>query len=295
MEKKKKNLFYTFLKVAVTLILLYAVFSNIPFKDVWKVLKQANPTLLFIALVSFLLSQWLSANRLLILFRWSDFALSQKSNYMLYLIGMFYNFFIPGGIGGDAYKVYILNKTFKWPIKKLSAVVFVDRFMGLIAIGILIVLLCFFVPFFTEQHLLWLLILALILGIIIAYIFIKKVFPSFLGISFHAILKSVGIQLLQCICVIFLLSSISQTDDYIIYVIAFLVSSVLSIFSFSGIGVREMIFYQASTLLAFDTMKAVTIGLLFSVLTAFVSFFGIYFHLKKKNKRYLRKKSATFY
>jgi len=276
--KKNRNLIFTFLKIALTFILLYIVFSNIPLNDVWIVLKKSNPILLFLALVSFILSQLVSANRLLQLLKWSGFMLDSKKNYILYLVGFFYNFFIPGGIGGDAYKIYILNKEYKWSVKKLTTVVFVDRLMGLIAIGILMVLFCLFIPYFTNQNLVWLLFVVLAVGLIFSYFFIKWLFSSFLGIFLKSVLKSILIQLLQCICIVFLLSSISKTDDYIIYIIAFLLSSVLSVLSFSGIGVREMILYQASTLFAFDSMKAVTIGLLFSILTAFVSLFGIYFN-----------------
>jgi uncharacterized membrane protein YbhN (UPF0104 family) len=282
--KKNRNLIFTFLKIALTFILLYIVFSTIPLNDVWIVLKKSNPILLFLALVSFILSQLVSANRLLQLLKWSGFMLDSKKNYILYLVGMFYNFFIPGGIGGDAYKIYILNKEYKWSVKKLTTVVFVDRLMGLIAIGILMVLFCLFIPYFATQNLVWLLFVVLAVGLIFSYFFIKLLFSSFLGIFLKSVLKSILIQLLQCICIVLLLSSISKTDDYILYIIAFLLSSVLSVLSFSGIGVREMILYQASTLFAFDSMKAVTIGLLFSILTAFVSLFGIYFHFKKDKK-----------
>lgn len=282
--KKNRKLIFTFLKIAITFILLYIVFSNIPLNDVWIVLKKSNPILLLLALISFILSQLVSANRLLQLLKWSGFMLDSKKNYILYLVGMFYNFFIPGGIGGDAYKIYILNKENKWSVKKLTTVVFVDRLMGLIAIGILIIIFCFFIPYFKDQNLIWLLFVVLTVGLVSSYYFIKWLFSSFLGIFLKSVLKSIVIQLLQCICIVLLLSSISKTDDYLIYVIAFLLSSVLSIFSFSGIGVREMILYQASTLFAFDSMKAVTIGLLFSILTAFVSVFGIYFHFKKDKK-----------
>lgn len=280
--KKNRKLIFTILKIALTFTLLYFVFSNIPLNDVWIVLKKSNPILLFLALVSFILSQLVSANRLLQLLKWSGFMLDSNKNYILYLVGMFYNFFIPGGIGGDAYKIYILNKENSWSVKKLTTVVFVDRLMGLIAIGILIVLFCLFIPYFTNHNLVWLLFVVLAVGLVTSYFFIKWLFSSFLGIFLKSVLKSILIQLLQCICIVFLLSSISKTDDYLIYVIAFLLSSVLSVFSFSGIGVREMILYQASTLFAFDSMKAVTIGLLFSILTAFVSLFGIYFHFKKR-------------
>ncbi len=235
-----------------------------------------------------MLSQWVSAQRLLTLFRAINFPLSQKSNYILYLIGMFYNFFIPGGIGGDAYKVYILNKEFGWSVKKLSAAIFVDRFMGLTAIGILITLFCMFIPYFKQEEFIWIFLVLITIGTASSFLLLKYVFPSFLTKFTKTLIQSIIVQLLQCTCVFLLLKSISVVDQAIIYVVVFLVSSVASIISFSGIGVREMIFYQAATIFVFDPATAVTIGLLFSIVTIFVSLFGIVFHLQNTTE-YVKK------
>ncbi len=80
------------------------------------------------------------------------------------------------------------------------------------------------------------------------------------------------------------MESITETDNYAPYLILFLVSSVLSIFSFSGIGIRELVFYQASIIFIFDTTYLVTTGVLFSGMTAFISLFGIVFHFMKPEK-----------
>src|SRR5205814_2430744 len=79
----------------------------------------------------------------------------------LFLIGMFYNQFLPGGTGGDIMKSYYLLK--ETPDKKagaLLAVVF-DRFIGLVALvaitGTLIGLRYDFLSQTTEtRNLLWL-------------------------------------------------------------------------------------------------------------------------------------------
>ncbi|MCX2761597.1 lysylphosphatidylglycerol synthase transmembrane domain-containing protein [Aquimarina muelleri] len=283
MKTKKKKLLSTFFKIGVTVLLLYIIFTKIPFDEVWSTIKKSNTLYLSLAILCFILSQWISAKRLLVLFKAVHFYLSARSNYILYLIGMFYNFFIPGGIGGDAYKVYILNKKFKWSIKKLSAAVLLDRFIGLTAIGILLIILLACVPLVIKLNLIWAAPFVLILGVLGSYLFTKQMFPSFLSVYPKTLLLSVCIQLLQCICLVFIVKSISpvETDQYITYVIVFLISSVLSVFSFSGIGVREMIFYQASSLFIFNSTTAVTIGVLFSIITAFISLFGFIFHVKK--------------
>ncbi|WP_062053936.1 lysylphosphatidylglycerol synthase transmembrane domain-containing protein [Aquimarina longa] len=283
MKKTKKNLFSTFLKIGVTLLLLYAIFTKIPFDEVWEILKKSNGIFLGISLLFFVLSQWISAKRLLLLFKSVNFSLSDNSNYILYLIGMFYNFFIPGGIGGDTYKVYILHKRFDWSVKKLSAAVLLDRFIGLTAIGILLTSLIVFIPFIIEENLVWVAPFILIAGVLSSYYFTKRIFLSFLKAYWKSLFLSMLVQVLQCLSIVFILKSMATTEvnQYIPYVVVFLISSVLSVFSFSGIGIREMIFYQAATLFVFHSTTAVTVGLLFSILTAFVSLSGIIFHFRK--------------
>ncbi|KJD36483.1 hypothetical protein PW52_04845 [Tamlana sedimentorum] len=291
MEQRTKKQLYTYLKIIVTGVLLTFVIKSISFAQVLNALTRVNPKFFAVALLCFVLSQIISARRLFVLFRSQDFGISRISNYKLYLLGMFYNFFIPGGVGGDAYKVFILNKTFKWPIKKLSAVIFIDRFYGFVAISFIVVLLEFFVPYFREENLLGILGLAFLGGIILTYYIIKKWFKSFLSVSIVAIALSLVIQILQCVAVLFILLSISvQPSEFVIYILVFLVSSVLSIFSFSGIGVREMIFLQASTIFLFDDTKAVAVGLLFSIITAFIALFGIVYHFKSQKRPYLKQR-----
>lgn len=278
MKTSRKKLLSTFFKIALSVFLLYFVFTKISFTEILEVIRDVKLNFLLVAILFFLLSQWISAKRLLIIFHKIGFKLSPDSNYILYLIGMFYNFFIPGGIGGDAYKVYILNKKFKWEVKTLTAAVFVDRFMGLTAIGILISLLSY--NLLAYESLIWLIPLAVIIIITTAYLFIKHFFLKFLQVFSTTLMISLLVQLLQIASVIFIIMSLDNHENYTNYILIFLISSVLSIFSFSGIGIREYIFYEASLLLAIDSSIAVSIGLIFSIITAIISLFGILYHFK---------------
>lgn len=64
----------------------------------------------------FNISKIISSIRLNRYFKDINLSLSQTYNLKLYYLGMFYNLFLPGGIGGDGYKIYIikniLNKKF---------------------------------------------------------------------------------------------------------------------------------------------------------------------------------------
>jgi len=278
LKTSRKKLLSTFFKISLSVFLLYFVFTKISFTEILETLRGVKPGFLLVAVIFFLLSQWISAKRLLIILHERGYNLSPKSNYTLYLIGMFYNFFIPGGIGGDAYKVYILNKTFKWEIKILTSAVFVDRFMGLTAIGILISLLTY--NLFPCKLLNWLIPVVCFIVIGTSYFLLKHFFPKFLKVFSKTLMISILVQLLQIASIIFIIMSLDNHGNYINYILIFLISSVLSIFSFSGIGIREYIFYEASLLLEIDSSVAVSIGLVFSIITALISLFGIVFHFK---------------
>lgn len=280
--KKFKKIAVTSLKIGISLLLLYFVFRKVPFSDVWELVKTSKLYFLIIALIAFVVSQVISSQRLLSYFHANQFLIHKIDNLKLYLIGMFYNFFIPGGIGGDAYKVYILNKQFGWSAKKLTKSVFSDRLSGLLAIMILIEALAF--PLLPGYYKL-LIIPAIAVTIAIARIFFMRFFPEFKRIFYKTLLYSLGVQLCQMLSIYFILQSFTQVEDIWIYFIVFLVSAVLSVISFSGIGVREWLFMKAAQYFTFNADVSVSTAMLFSFITAIVALVGISFQLKKMTIR----------
>lgn len=275
--KKIRN---TFLKIALSVGLLYLVFTKIEFTDVWATIQGASPLYIALAVLAFVASQWLSSFRLLLYFRERHYHLSALSNHLLYLVGMFYNFFIPGGIGGDAYKVYILNKNFKWEVRKLTLAVLNDRLSGLIAILI-------WIQLFSLIYLpgVWkiLVIPCLALTIWLTRLMLKHWFSDFQHIYFRSLLYSMGIQGLQLLCIGFILMALNTPVGTAgIYFLVFLGSTLLSVLSFSGIGVREWLFLKASEVFSFDPGLSVSTALLFSALTALISLAGVFFQFRSK-------------
>lgn len=279
MEKSRpKKILLNSVKIGVSLALLYFVFKKIPFSEVGAVLKKVHVLWLIVAAFFFLVSQILSAKRLEFFLKTREFHLSFRSNLKLYFLGMFYNFFIPGGIGGDAYKIYLLHKKFGWSAKTLTSALFNDRLSGLLAICVLILL--FSATLFEMQ---WtvLFLLAATAGISLTFFITKRFFSTFQPVFFHGLAISVFIQILQILCFVFLLKSLGIGGHYIIYSIVFLASSVLSLISFAGIGVREMLFLQASQYFSFEPTVSVSASLLFTLITAVFSLFGWLFQLRK--------------
>ena len=133
-----KNQLKTALKLLLTGLALYLVFRKIDTDQLFQLAKTIHWLWLLPAIILFTLSKVATAIRLNRYFENIGIHLSESQNWRLYLIGMFYNLFLPGGIGGDGYKVYLLNKEFKTPVKKLVQAALLDRLGGLVAIVFLL-------------------------------------------------------------------------------------------------------------------------------------------------------------
>src|SRR6476469_5219388 len=130
-----KKILLTTLQVAITIALLYFVFRD-PAKraQMATALQLANYWWIALGIVAYLMVELAAAIRWQVLLRVQKIHLSNMRVGGLFLIGMFYNQFMPGGTGGDIMKSYLLLK--ETPGKAtgaLLAVVF-DRMVGLVAL-----------------------------------------------------------------------------------------------------------------------------------------------------------------
>jgi uncharacterized membrane protein YbhN (UPF0104 family) len=293
-----KRLLKTILKFAVTAAALYFVLRNIEVSQVVALYKQANFLLLFLALIAFALSKLVSAYRLNLYFAAIDLKLKEKTNLQLYLLGMFYNLFLPGGIGGDGYKVYVLQKEYNSGTKKILGAVLVDRISGMVALLVLALLgisflnltagsqfavRTFQLPIVNCQlstvNLSFLLIPIVFLAY---YLFIKYIYPYFLKINLITFGYGFIVQLLQVLCAWLLLLALGEKEHHLAYLVIFLVSSVVAVLPISvgGVGVRELTFLYGSQLMNVDINFAVGISFLFYVITAIVSLIGVIYVFK---------------
>lgn len=207
--------------------------------------------------------------------------LSFITNAKLYALGMFYNFFIPGGVGGDAYKVIALKNHYKKSVRELTSAVFFDRFIGLCAIAILICLGVFLAPIDLPN---WIRLLSLsiaVLSTLFGPYILGFIVPRFKSIFLPTLLYSFVIQAFQVGTVLLTLTAIQPHADYYIYALIFLGSSVLSIVSFAGIGIRETVFYYAGEYLNFNPDLSAAIALIFSIITLISSLFGAFYIIQK--------------
>lgn len=131
-----KQRFSLILKIAVAVLLItYLVKSGqLDPKELWALMTVRNVSAAF-ALVG--LSLVVAAWRWIVLLRSRGFDISMGEGLKLYLIGVFFNYALPGSVGGDVVRGYYLVADY--PDRRLDSVlsVFIDRVLGLYSFFIL--------------------------------------------------------------------------------------------------------------------------------------------------------------
>lgn len=266
----------TLLKVSVTVLCLWYVSRKIDWTLTWQLLQQSQKWWLMVALVLITFSKVVSAYRLNIYFRNIDIQLIPKHSLQLYWMGMFYNLFLPGGIGGDAYKVILLNKRYKdITAKRIAAAVLLDRISGVVALGILAAM--FYWLIYRGAQWSWWPVVGIIPGMALYYWVVKRFFPSFIKGFSPTFFLGLMVQALQVLSVYAIMCSIGINDHFNPFQFLFLLSSIVAIlpFTIGGLGAREVVFLWGATQFGLDAHQAVFISLLFYLIHLLISFVGI--------------------
>ena len=242
MKIKLKKAFINLLKFAVSVGAIWWVISKISIKEVLGVFSTANYYYLLIAFILLVISFIFSAFRQNLSFRNTGAHISQSLNIKLFWLGMFYNLFLPGGIGGDGYKVYLVNKYRKNGLKKNIGTMLVNRIAVLVAIGMITVLLYYLSGLHLEyaRHV-WI-VIPFIYGFYL--LVLKYFFKSFFRIHAGLFWWSMALQGMQFISAIMILSAFHQSQDLFDYLFLFFVSAIATALpiTIGGIGAREKIF-----------------------------------------------------
>lgn len=281
-QKRFKGL-SAILKVSISAILIYLIFTKIDFKAVADMLRFANPFWLLAATLLFILSKIINAFRLKLYFHTIAVAITQLSNLKLYLLGMFYNLFLPGGIGGDAYKAYVIKKRFPVKTKKLVSVLLLDRLNGMILITVYSCLLATQLqsPFFQRFEWFFWFLIPLEVGLF--WMINKLFFPYVLSVFWGSLGYSALIQFIQLAATFCIFKALNLTGSLLAYLFIFMISSIVSVvpLTVGGVGSREVAFLYGAKWLALDAHSAIGISIIFFAITAVVSFLGIGYHFKK--------------
>lgn len=281
MAKHKKLI--SVVKVLISVLLIYFIFTKIDLQNIGAILKKIHLGYFFMAIVFFTLSKIFSAVRSNLYFHEIGIKLKQLANLKLALLGMFYNLFLPGGIGGDAYKGYLLNKQFDVKTKRIVSVLILDRLSGLLLLFIYACILALVLKNSNLTPYRWLFAIGIVASTIVFWFLNKKYFSYVLPVFWKSFTLSALVQLAQLICILLLLNALEITLDTIVYLFIFLISSIVAVLplTIGGIGSREVTFYYGAALFGLDENTSVTISMVFFLISALVSLVGIYYHFKK--------------
>ncbi len=254
----------------------YLVYTNIDIIKLLGYLKKSEPVWLVLSATLFIASQIASSFRLNIYLKHIGFTLSELDNLKLYSKGMFYNLLLPGGIGGDGYKVFHLTRQQTISVKSIISALFNDRLSGLLALMVLGFIFGWQTTLFQiVGHIYYLLLCTIIPISMIGVLMVFPTFRSRLHKTFIVSLLVQGFQLLSAFCIVL---ALGITELYTEYLFLFLVSSIASVIpiSIGGLGLRELTFILGAQYLKIDQEAAVALSLIFFSISALVSLLGIF-------------------
>lgn len=275
MSASLKQYLMLFVKILVTGVALYLVYLNISIGLVKQLLLHIQVIWIAAAVCLFALSKVISSVRLHLLLHKNDLGVPPSYNHKLYVLGMLYNFILPSGIGGDAYKVLKIKTDFGYAHLSLAKVIFFDRVSGLTALCNLAFLLTNIILAIPYVYAVWAIVLSLN---IFYYAFLcPYLFPGLLSVKTE--LLSWLVQTVQCLCALCILLALNIHDMFVPYLFVFLISSIVSVLpiSIGGLGAREYTFLIASGYFMLEKDAAVCTGLLFYLISLLISLPGIYF------------------
>lgn len=144
-NKRTRQVLMTALKFAISAVLIYIILRGTSVSEVLTAMASANLFLLFLAAASHIIGFTLSAYRWRLLLRSQGADSSIMYLIQSYVISVFFNNFLPSTIGGDGVRAYD-----SWRLGQSKsgavAVVFVDRFLGLLVLMLFAMVAALFSP-----------------------------------------------------------------------------------------------------------------------------------------------------
>jgi len=267
----------TGVKVLGTLLTLYVVWKHIDLEQVGRLWSQAWGSALVGAVLLFAASKVISALRLQLFFKAERFFLPLIHQLGWYWVGMFYNQLLPGGIGGDGYKVIALHRWTGHPAASLARAVVTDRVNGVVPVlGLMGLSIAFLWPYALPG---WSLAVVTLGGVAATRWLADRLMPQYGPVWFRTLGLSVVVQLLQCLGLWLIVEALGIPNFSVAYLVVFLLSSMVAILplTLGGIGARELVFLLGANLAKLPQDQAVAISLLVYTIQVVISLPGLFF------------------
>ena len=267
--KRGKRLLFLLLKIIVSVSLLGYLVTKLDFSSLAKLQSDiiwyiGISSIVMLIALGFMTIRW---KFVLTLIEMKNYSL--RLLYDFYLVGSFFNIFIPGAIGGDAMRLYYVSKAYHLTKTKSLLSVFIERVAGLFALGLILMFSLLFNDTIRSRldfgfTLIALSTAGIVLALVIAKYFIQKKmtvgYKEMATILFLSGLGQFGDILIAYIYALYFDLDISVLNLMSIMPLVY-VATVIPI-SLGGVGVREGVMTAGMALYGIDISDAVLVSFL---------------------------------
>lgn len=300
-SKTKKTILFLAIKVLVSSLLLVVVFNKTGLRNILLHLQATDLRFFFLAIALHTFILYIATLRWGLLLEGKH---SLGKLYSLYLMGSFFNNFLPGAIGGDAVKAYYLYRGTQQAGSSMGSV-FMDRYIGLFAL-LTMGLISGLVAFNDLKHLgmHWVIPSLFLLFIAGSLLFFRlKIGQRFSAVSdfyeyFHRairnknmLLKAYGLSFVVqslTLLMIYLIGlgigqKLSFTALFVFVPIVILITMIP--LSISGLGIRESAFVVLFGLTGVPAEESMSISFLWFLSIASASLIGLVEYIRLRTKK----------
>jgi uncharacterized membrane protein YbhN (UPF0104 family) len=297
-----------FIQIFFSALFIYLILSKLDLTRIWGSFKTANNYYLFTCIVFFFLNILGGVERWRALMK--KYSNPSFKNVVLWVLcSSFFNFFVPGGVAGDFYRIYG-NKNDGLQNTVIS--VFLDRIVGMISFVILGAIIVSISRFFKDLILPKIILLfyfyfILIILITLGYLLIVKpetnnikidryllIFNQYLTskneVSF-SLLFGIGTAFLNILVYHFAAKSLNININllyHLIFIPPIIIISTLPI-SFRGLGIREVLIIKYYGSIGISPESCISFSFIyFSIMIIGSLLSGIIYLLIKNKKLFLK-------
>lgn len=297
-----KKIFNLLIKCAFAALAFYIVYKKADLSQVMEHIKDIKLPYLFLSFVVLNGAQLVSAFRMRYYFESAGLPCSRHFSIALYYIGMFFNTMLPGGIGGDGYKIWAMSRLERFPKRTSFRLMISNRTSGLFLLLLFTFALTFFSDFFMAfPHAALLLVTGCIVMVIGYFLSAKWLLKESMHVALGAARYSFIIQgccMISAMLIFYGMGiEFSQTQEYINYLIIFMISSIVSILpiSIGGAGLREVTFLYGAHHIGLSSSFGIAFSLVYFAINMLLSLLGLIFISDLKNIHQKQKGSALQY
>lgn len=280
----KRARLLSLLKLALALAVLALVLSQAELGKITAYAKGVSPLWLMLAFLLYTVAQWFAAQRMRYYYLRAGKDLTQPYCLRLTMVAMFYNLVVPGGIGGDGYKVFLLKQRCDYPVGEGIRLQISMRASGMMVLMLTMLAALAFADWGSYIAWRWPLLVLMLLVLCAGYFLsVRLLLNETPRTALGALPWSFGNNALSILAVMLVAQGLGAHWPLPELIATYCLGQVLSLLplTIGGLGLRELTFYYVATIVnastgaALDPEFGVTLSLLFFAVHAATSMLGI--------------------